>query len=421
METDFRYNKKGPWLKEVLFAAISLCLSIPSANYDAILRIRTGLRVLQRVQQFLEVAGPDAETRWRGRNILILSFSLAGLSLLPLATLPLISPASNEIFSLTFGTMLCYIASIIAVRRGRVTLGAWFILGGLLAVVNIGMLTNPGNLIAPHYLLLLPILAGLLLGPRQIAIFGAITLLSSGTILYLLRDNYLTHPQNLAIIVSILVLIILLGSLSMVGAISTTRALRDATQAGKQVDDALDALEQANNQLESQVKERTAALTASLAEQQMQAEQLRESFAAQERLNDLIAELSVPVIPVRHDILVVPLVGSIDGERAEHSLLNILREVEHRRARFVVIDVTGVVVIDTRLAKALLNTAEALRLLGAETMIVGVRPHVSQTLVSLGADLSEIRTAATLADGLSELEGRALPSFRSRENMLKAG
>ncbi len=108
----------------------------------------------------------------------------------------------------------------------------------------------------------------------------------------------------------------------------------------------------------------------------------------------------MPVIPISDRVLVAPIVGNLDTERTQLLLTTVLNEVEAVRARTVVLDITGVAVVDTQVAAALLRVANAVRLMGAKTLLVGIRPEVAQTLVSLGGNLGELRAAATLQDGL---------------------
>lgn len=191
-------------------------------------------------------------------------------------------------------------------------------------------------------------------------------------------------------------------------------AVRTARHASGALAGVLADLERANVDLEQRVQERTARLEQALATQEAQASALQESLAVQQQLNQTIAQLSVPIIPVRDDVLVVPLVGTIDAERVQVLLDAVLRNVERARARQVFLDVTGVAVIDTQVAGMLFHVATAVRLLGAETVLVGIRPEVAQTLVSLGADLSQMRTAASLQAGLEALNNQ--PDARWRRN-----
>ncbi|HEU4323039.1 MAG TPA: cache domain-containing protein [Roseiflexaceae bacterium] len=155
-------------------------------------------------------------------------------------------------------------------------------------------------------------------------------------------------------------------------------------------------LEQSNVELERLVSERTATLNA-------RTEQLQHSLDMQQQLNETIAALSVPVLPVHRDSIVVPLIGALDAQRAERLLTSVLEAVQERRSRWVVLDLTGMAVVDTATAQIILQTAAAVRLLGADVMLVGIRPEVAQTLVSLGADLGSLRSAATLQEGMERI------------------
>jgi anti-anti-sigma regulatory factor/HAMP domain-containing protein len=129
--------------------------------------------------------------------------------------------------------------------------------------------------------------------------------------------------------------------------------------------------------------------------------ELQNAAAEQKALRAEINRLSLPVVRVEAGVLVLPLVGTLDSERGELLLNNLLKAVEQERARHVIIDVTGVPVVDTAVAQNLIQAAEASRLLGAQSVLVGIRPELAQTLVALGVDLSHLVTRADLASGLA--------------------
>lgn len=114
-----------------------------------------------------------------------------------------------------------------------------------------------------------------------------------------------------------------------------------------------------------------------------------------------LRELSTPLIPVSDDVLVMPLIGSIDSQRAQLVLETLLEGVADKRASAVILDITGVQVVDTQVANAILRAAQSVKLLGAKIIITGIRPEVAQTLVTLGADLSNIVTRGTLQSGIA--------------------
>jgi rsbT co-antagonist protein RsbR len=130
-------------------------------------------------------------------------------------------------------------------------------------------------------------------------------------------------------------------------------------------------------------------------------ENLRQAQAKTiERQARAILDLSTPVIQIWDDILVMPLIGTIDTVRAQQAMSNLLEEIVKRRVSVVIQDVTGVPVVDTKVANHLLNTIDAARMLGATVILTGVSPHNAQTLVRLGVDLSRIITRSTLQAGL---------------------
>ena len=112
-------------------------------------------------------------------------------------------------------------------------------------------------------------------------------------------------------------------------------------------------------------------------------------------------ELSTPVVRLWEGIIAVPLVGTLDSARAQLVMEKLLDELVAISADHAVIDITGVPTVDTEVAQHLLKTAAAVRLLGAECTISGIRPQVAQTIVSLGIEFGDIATKANLADALA--------------------
>ncbi|MDC0747718.1 PAS domain-containing protein [Polyangium mundeleinium] len=113
-----------------------------------------------------------------------------------------------------------------------------------------------------------------------------------------------------------------------------------------------------------------------------------------------LADLSTPLIPITDRILTMPLVGALDPERAEQVLTTLLEGVSRTGAAVAILDITGVAVVDTQVASALLRAAQAARLLGAEVILSGIRAEVAQTLVGLGAEFGNIMTTSSLRVGI---------------------
>jgi len=114
----------------------------------------------------------------------------------------------------------------------------------------------------------------------------------------------------------------------------------------------------------------------------------------------LLRELSTPLIPISDSVLVMPLIGSIDSRRAQQVLENLLSGITESKAQVAILDITGVPLVDTQVANALLRAAQAVKLIGAQIILTGIRPEVAQTLVGLGADLGAIVTRSTLQSGI---------------------
>jgi PAS domain S-box-containing protein len=114
-----------------------------------------------------------------------------------------------------------------------------------------------------------------------------------------------------------------------------------------------------------------------------------------------LRELSTPLIPIAENVVAMPLIGSLDSARAQQVIETLLSGVASAHATTAIVDITGVPVVDTQVANALLRAAQAVRLLGAHVILTGIRPEVAQTLVGLGLDLSGIVTRSTLQSGIA--------------------
>ncbi|HEU4328942.1 MAG TPA: STAS domain-containing protein [Roseiflexaceae bacterium] len=114
-----------------------------------------------------------------------------------------------------------------------------------------------------------------------------------------------------------------------------------------------------------------------------------------------LEELSTPLLAISATTVVLPLVGAIDSQRAQQLLTTLLDGVAERRAKVVILDITGVPIVDTQVANVFLQASQAVALLGAQVVITGIRPEVAQTIVGLGIDLQRIITRNTLQDGIA--------------------
>jgi anti-anti-sigma regulatory factor len=151
-----------------------------------------------------------------------------------------------------------------------------------------------------------------------------------------------------------------------------------------------------------ELRRHVAELAAALAEQErvqaehthLQEEMIRIQATA-------LAELSTPLIPISERVMVMPLIGSLDEQRAQQVLDTLLHGIAGSSVQIAILDITGVPVVDTQVANGLVRAAQSVKLLGAQVVLTGIRPEVAQTLVGLGTDLSNIITRSSLASGIA--------------------
>jgi len=142
---------------------------------------------------------------------------------------------------------------------------------------------------------------------------------------------------------------------------------------------------------------------------QLYKDQIARANAERERIQDemsrmqelALRELSTPLLAVSDHAVVMPLIGAIDSRRAQQVIETLLEGITTHGADIAILDITGVTVVDTQVANALLRAAQAVRLLGARVVLTGIRPEIAQTLVGLGADLSEVVTRSSLQSGIA--------------------
>jgi rsbT co-antagonist protein RsbR len=137
-----------------------------------------------------------------------------------------------------------------------------------------------------------------------------------------------------------------------------------------------------------------------------------------------IRELSTPVIRLYPGVLLLPLIGTIDTHRAEQLLEAVLLKVVDEQAHVIIIDIAGVPVVDTKVADHLLKTTEAVRLLGAQTILSGISPTIAKTIVNLGMNISAMHTKNKLAAALElafEIVGKRVTTFAKQRAATPTG
>ena len=139
-----------------------------------------------------------------------------------------------------------------------------------------------------------------------------------------------------------------------------------------------------------------------IAEMERSKRKLQEQISTIARQQQAIHELSTPIVEIWEDILLLPIVSSLDSQRAAEMTEKLLERVKASRSRYIIIDITGVELVYTNTANAMLKMTRAARLLGTMCVLTGIRPEIARTMVQLGVELEGIKTMRSLKDGLRE-------------------
>lgn len=354
------------------------------------------------IRSLLTVSSPDAEIERRGKTIVQIGLVLIGLLIL---AIPVVSTRQDPLPSIA--TMACALAliatSVWLARRGRVILAGWSLILLSVAALSLPILARAEVSSSLFYLALPVVIAGLVLRSWQVW-------LAVGGALLLVGVEALSTPAAMwsgrapvELLSNTALVLLTVGTISYIGARIAEQAFTRLAQAQAQAQMAARALADANSGLEAMVEARTAELREALAAVEARAAERQALIDEISTQRETIREMSVPVLPVNADTLVMPLVGALDSHRIGELQRQALEAVERTRARMLLLDITGVPVVDTQVAQGLIQVIQATRLLGAEPMLIGVRPEVAQTMVALGIDLGNVRTAASLESALRRL------------------
>jgi anti-anti-sigma regulatory factor len=170
-----------------------------------------------------------------------------------------------------------------------------------------------------------------------------------------------------------------------------------------------EAIQRAHVELESRVEERTRELQQINQSLQREVAERKRAEETIRRQTDEILELSTPVLQVWQGIVLAPLIGTLDSQRTQLFMERLLQTIVDTNSPAALVDITGVPAIDTQTAQHLIDTINAVKLIGAEVILTGVRPAIAQALVHLGIDLTGITTRASMAAGLRyALQGQGL-------------
>jgi rsbT co-antagonist protein RsbR len=353
----------------------------------------------------LTIDSPDEDLRRRGRNVVTLTLGLIILVLAILLNSLFVSVNLVGLASLVVG-LLIYCAALLLARRGLVTLGALMLIAIQIVGTCFGTVTGGYPTIVPFFLVLSLLIAGLSLRPWQIWLVLAADLLGLAAAFLALPTDLLNEPLGYVALSCVVFILGIVALMSFLGAKSTSTAIEAAQRARAQAEAAAQALSQLNADLESTVSERTTALQKALEDVQARSDAQAHLLAEVEQQRSTIRELSVPVIPISATTLIMPLVGALDSTRLMQIQEQALQALQRSAARHLILDITGVPIVDSQVAQGLVSVVEAARLLGTGVMLVGIRPEVAQAIVGLGLNLQGIYTASDLQSALGRIAPR---------------
>ncbi|MBA3469370.1 MAG: STAS domain-containing protein [Herpetosiphonaceae bacterium] len=342
-------------------------------------------------------SSPYVATNINQRLRFLQYFALAVCGLMVLATLLLIFAPLSTISGWIYGVAAMSSAFVWWLgRRQRLVPGTVLLLVTFTAI-NLNALIQSTNIaqdvyvVLPFLLLQIPATALLLNARFSLITTGLIFVLIAGSLMLTMQ----TIDRGVILFITSVVTLLTGGITGL-----TMRQLENALHTSEAQTTMLRQSEHTLQQQALALKERTAEAEQRQQEAATAMHQMERALHERDDLAHSLQEATLPVMPVHKQVIVLPLVGSVDSTRAVQLTTTILENVKRSNARAVIIDVTGVPLIDTQVAGVLLKSAEAVRLLGATTVLVGIRPEVAQTIVGLGLSLNSLTVRADLQSGI---------------------
>jgi rsbT co-antagonist protein RsbR len=364
---------------------------------------------MHQMSRLIRVRHTDEDVQRRGVNIILMAAGLHIMALLLTIYAGFAGRLSTQVLIPVAISLIVQTIVIVLAWRGSVDLAGGILVGMAIVGITGGAIFSNDSLITPMFLVTPLLMAAAALQPVWIivALIGVLT--GMGLIYTMLLP--VTLPESIAalrsaiFVVSGLIILFaaLIGVLISVGHTHLQRRLHDEVKRANLANAELKVL---NEELDRRVQMQTEALRKTLQELEQQTlhqDQLLKEIAGQ---REVIRELSLPILPVGREVLVAPLIGALDQERMQQLQSQVLKRVERIHARLLILDVTGVPIIDTHVAQGLMNLVRGLRLLGANVALVGVRPEVAQTIVALGVHLRDIEVFSDLGSALQRAVNR---------------
>ncbi len=346
----------------------------------------------------------DALEQRQAILIQVMLLGLIGVSIVG-ALIPLLTPIASGLKLMTSAIILVNVpVALIAwfcLRRDQFKTSVHIATLGLIIMQSFLLyLTGPAQGGAVLFTFAVPItLAGLLLGRQGLFLSIGLSTISVTIVSILSRMNLplansIGSSNLVGLIGGFIMVAGLIGLFIDVFGSTLQQALQDAHSRQHELSSLRDSLEYT-------VERRTQELKRVLEEVQVRADEQERLLAENERQREAIRELSVPVLPISETTMVMPIVGVLDDSRLSMLQERALLAIERSSARQVLLDITGVPMVDSQVAQGMLKVVQAAQLLGAEVVLIGVRPEVAQAIVSLGIDLSGMRTYSDLQTALS--------------------
>jgi rsbT co-antagonist protein RsbR len=356
----------------------------------------------------VRIRHPDEDVQRRGRNAVL---AACGMIFVVLLSIPLTLDGPDWWFVLAAELMciLLFCGMIALARRGAVTAAALG-MGTAITLIVLGTSLPRQELgIGTFYFMVGILIASITLRPWAIWLTLGINIAALAVLGVALAMGYMVPTSTDNVLFTCGFLCAFTALIGALGASSTERMLRALQQARAASAQAVSAIERTKEELELRVAERTAFLQTTLQQAEEREARLGRTLAENEQQRATIREMSVPVIPVTRHTLVMPLIGALDTSRLRQIQEQALHAIERTSAHTLILDITGVSVVDSQVAHGVLAVMQATRLLGATTLLVGVRPEVAQAIVGLGLDLESIRTYNDLASALDRADQRSRP------------
>lgn len=359
----------------------------------------------------LTVNSPDENIRRRGRNIIYIILGLFVLMLFIAVAWTIITPVSIIFVFATVLPTLTYFGMLVLVRRGYVDTAA-VIIFMMQLTVSVYILTSSFEQPWSVMMLITPLLfASVSLRAWQIWIAFIAIAIARVFINTQTRDTTTDILIFQIITFAVFTLMLFLGTRSLEQSLQQSDELRHVAEGSS------NALAAANDNLEQAVNNRTADLQHALSDVRERELRLTQTLQKLSVSQELVRSLSAPIIPILPSVIVVPLAGILDGEQAQRLMQQVLERISAQRSRDLILDITGVPIMDSHVANVVIQIAQAVKLLGTRTLLVGVRPEVAQTLVALNIEFGDLEVFADLQDAVLSRLGQLTQSKAGNMNI----